>query len=274
MWKKICLTSILCILAYGFLVEPNRLKIRNVTINNGPMAKLLSEKKIALLSDLHIGNSQKNIYRKTLQALKKLDPDLIFLTGDFVQWYGNQEAYQNTRNFLDELKASMGVYAVMGESDYSTSKFSCLYCHGSEKETRSQGNRIHFLRNSSAIISTPTGDVAIIGLDSYADEMHETPLLEKLPADRPCIILSHSSLPFSSIKKKDILLLAGDTHGGQIRLPQFIWNVIQWKPDSAHMYGLYQERGNTLYVTSGIGTSHLNIRLGMNPEIVLLHFTK
>ncbi len=273
MWIKICIIPVLIILAYGFLVEPNQLKIRNVTINNGAMAKLLSGKKIVLLSDLHIGNSQKNLYRKTLQALKEIDPDLIFLTGDSVQWYGNQEAYLNTRKFLDELRASMGVYAVMGDSDYSTSKFSCLYCHESDKQPRSRSTRILFLRNSSVTLSTPTGDVEIIGLDSYADELSGTPLLEKLSDDKPCIILSHSSLPFSTIKKKDILMLAGDTHGGQVRLPQFVWKAIQWKPDSPHMYGLYQEHGNALYVTSGIGTSHFNFRLGMNPEIVLLHFT-
>ncbi len=61
--------------------------------------------------------------------------------------------------------------------------------------------------------------------------------------DNPAIVLSHISLVYNSINKdKDVLVLTGDTHGGQIFLPEFIWKIIKRKPDVEHKYGLYQNK--------------------------------
>ena len=65
-------------------------------------------------------------------------------------------------------------------------------------------------------------------------------------------------------------MLAGHTHGGQIRLP---WIGIVRKNTKAPLRwsrGLIEERGQYLYVTSGIGTSGVPVRWGVPPEFVVL----
>jgi hypothetical protein len=93
--------------------------------------------------------------------------------------------------------------------------------------------------------------------------------------DGPAIVLSHFSSVYNYINgKEDVLVLSGDTHGGQIYLPEFIWKIIKIKPDTKHKYGLYQDENKALYVTSGIGTSDIPFRLGVPPEVVLFEFTE
>jgi predicted MPP superfamily phosphohydrolase len=66
------------------------------------------------------------------------------------------------------------------------------------------------------------------------------------------------------------LVLAGDTHGGQIRLPLVGAPVRKTTMPSRYAYGLVREGGATLYTTSGIGTRGVPLRLLCPPEIVVL----
>jgi len=63
-----------------------------------------------------------------------------------------------------------------------------------------------------------------------------------------------------------VLTIAGHTHGGQIN-PFGMFTPRQFRPDSHALRGAYVEAGRTLFVTPGIGTSILPMRLGVPPEI-------
>src|SRR5262249_22107553 len=63
---------------------------------------------------------------------------------------------------------------------------------------------------------------------------------------------------------------SGHTHGGQIRLPGIGIIRTATKAPRRWTHGLVEERGQYLYVTSGIGTSGLPLRWGVPPEIVVL----
>ncbi len=66
------------------------------------------------------------------------------------------------------------------------------------------------------------------------------------------------------------LMLAGHTHGGQIRFPLVGPITNASKAPLRWSYGLIAEGGRLLYVTSGIGTSGVPIRWGIPPEVVVL----
>ena len=83
---------------------------------------------------------------------------------------------------------------------------------------------------------------------------------------KPLIAIAHEPDFFRDLPAGVSLLLAGHTHGGQIVLP-----VLGTLPHNdfidAHLRGLYSEHGQTLIVSSGLGTSVLPFRVGVTPEM-------
>ena len=70
-------------------------------------------------------------------------------------------------------------------------------------------------------------------------------------------------------------MLAGDTHGGQIPLPFPSWllRLIGYEKNASYSQGYFKKGNAKMYVSRGIGTSHIPIRLFRKPEIVVLHFS-
>ena len=84
------------------------------------------------------------------------------------------------------------------------------------------------------------------------------------------IALAHNPDVFPRLPQSVPLLLAGHTHGGQVRFP-FIGSVIH--PSNygqRYARGHIYESGHHLFVTTGIGTSIVRVRFNVPPEIVLL----
>ncbi len=77
-------TSLILVILYGFFIEPCQVRLKTVEVHNKALASTFKELKIVLLSDLHIGNSWSTPVKRTLEIVSKLNPDLIFLTGDYV----------------------------------------------------------------------------------------------------------------------------------------------------------------------------------------------
>ena len=123
-------------------------------------------------------------------------------------------------------------------------------------------------------VKFPEGHVWIKGIDEEA----ERPFLsrEKFPPagkNGPNIILCHNPLTFDDLdKNQDVLMLAGDTHGGQIPLPSWLWRILGYEKNARYNQGFFQEGRKKMYVSRGIGTSHLPIRMFRRPEVVVLHF--
>jgi predicted MPP superfamily phosphohydrolase len=89
----------------------------------------------------------------------------------------------------------------------------------------------------------------------------------RAPADKPLLVIVHEPSFFHFLPPRPTLMIAGHTHGGQVRLPI----IGSWSPDAySALYprGLFRRDGHTLLVSSGLGTSILPIRIGVPPEIV------
>ena len=259
------------LVAYGLWVEPNQIGARHIWIEDPPLAEVLGEKVVVHLSDLHIDRLGRREQR-VLQVLEELEPDLIFLTGDYVTWQGN---YQAALDFLRRLKARVGVWAVMGDYDYSRSRKSCLFCHekGSGKSTLRHS--VKFLRNSYEKVDLPGGFIWIGGMDGETERPYssERKMLPGKPLG-PTIILSHNPLLFDLLNEdQSVLMLSGDTHGGQIPLPPWLWKTLGYEKSARYGQGLFENGRRKMFVSRGIGTSHIPIRLFRRPEVVVLHFT-
>jgi predicted MPP superfamily phosphohydrolase len=110
---------------YGVWIVPYHIEVRYVWIDDSKLAKVLSGKMLVHISDLHMSKIGRK-ESKVLSILDDLKPDIIFLTGDYVQWKGD---YESALHFLSKVKAKVGIWAVMGDYDYSNSSKSCLSCY-------------------------------------------------------------------------------------------------------------------------------------------------
>jgi predicted MPP superfamily phosphohydrolase len=255
---SIILAGIAAIAAYALFVEPYWIEVTHYEIQGQVAAPL----KIAHLTDLHthgIGRRE----RRMLEILAEEKPDLIVITGDSLGRLGARGShasnYPECRDVYERLHAPLGVWFVRGNwENWET-------FHGERAFYQEAG--VHFLLNAS---ERARPDVSIIGID---DPYTGTPKLDaalvNVPVGAYTIALFHSPAYFDRIAGRVNLCLAGHTHGGQVRLP--FWKPM-WLPKGCGHYveGWYGEQGSKMYVSRGLGTSVLPVRLLSRPEIAFI----
>ncbi len=261
---------ILSLILYGIWIEPNNVGTHDVWIQDRNLAQIFNGRVIVQLSDLHMG-ALGDREQKVLEILDKLRPDIIFLTGDYVNWDGD---YEPALKFLSKLHAKIGVWSVMGDYDYSNSRKSCLFCHEDNTGKPSMRHSVRFLRDNMVVLNLPDGSVGIAGIDIEEAMPGNSKVWADIKRNNiPTIVLSHSPLAFDAMGDTlNLLMLAGDTHGGQIPLPAWVFRVLDYKKNAFYSQGLFERGQNKMFVSRGIGTSHIPIRLLRKPEVVVLHF--
>jgi predicted MPP superfamily phosphohydrolase len=269
MVKYLIISLIAGLLVYGRFVEPDMVQIRTIDIETDFINKALKGRKIVHLSDLHLSKFGK-AEKKILNTIDQINPDLIFLTGDYIKWKGD---IKPALNFLSRLKAKHGVFAVMGDYDYSNSRTSCLFCHGKGKIAPTKEHNIIMLRNSSHEININDYIIEIAGMDEGYDDPGFLKEKSKLDHNPLLLVLSHTPLAFDKFSDRDrVLMFAGDTHGGQVRFPIWLFKLLGYKKNVKYNYGLFKNGNKTMYVTRGTGTSHFKFRLFCPPEIAVFEF--
>ncbi len=263
-FKILTVIAALC-LAYGFLIEPRLLKMREMKIT----AKVTAPLKIALISDLHIGGVHvpANRIRKTAAIINTQNPDIIFLAGDYVNGHKRREDHTQTFNdtldrglaALSDLSAPMGVYAAMGNHD----------------RWYSQPYLIKALTDAGATVlvnqAVNIGDVCIVGL-ADADTDTEDPLaFEACENGSTTLSLMHSPDSFKYLRSDTVFAVAGHTHGGQINLPLLGRAITATQIGKPYAYGLRDWRGIPVIITAGLGTSIMPARFRSPPEVVIIN---
>jgi predicted MPP superfamily phosphohydrolase len=257
-----------CVIFWAFLVEPNRLVTREETIAIDNWPKELDGLKIAVLSDIHVGgwciDDQK--MRLIIERTNQLQPEIIVILGDYMS--GDSETSDRVEPevfgaVLKDLKAPLGVYSVIGNHDW--------WWDGPRVRNGLESNGIRVLEDEVLEVKGRGRSVWLAGLaDLWTRPQRIEQTIEQIPEGQPIIALTHNPDIFPRLPQRVALLLAGHTHGGQIRFP-IIGTVIEpSRISERYERGHVFENNHHLFVTTGIGTSILPIRFGVPPEIVLL----
>jgi uncharacterized protein len=257
---------------YGHFIEPLRIEINHLEVDSPRLNTLLAGKTAVHISDLHLAAGDERA-RMVLAAVNSLKPDFIFLTGDYVRWDGD---YEPAMEFLSRLEAPLGVWAVMGDYDYSSGRKSCLFCHEPGTGLPTNRHKARFLRNSAERIQIGEGSLVITGIEGKAVDPRlngGNGWMEAVPENVPAVVLTHSPIPFERFEpERDALVLAGDTHGGQVPVPGWLWSLLGYEKTASFSHGFFQKGKSLMYVSKGVGTSHLQFRLWRRPEIAVFHF--
>ena len=249
---------------YATQIEPAGIQVRRYTV--AVAAPALKGLRVAVISDLHAGAPHIDLAKidKIVAMTNAERPDLILLTGDYS--VGRMMGAQRIRirdiaAHLKPLRARLGVYAVIGNHD----------------RWRDPGRVFRsFPANGIPVLENRSVDVGRFWVTGIGDEHTHAAdpvrALKPVPKGATALCFTHSPDTFADLSPVCGLTVAGHTHGGQVWLPLLGRPAVMIASDFGQRYaiGVVQENGRTLFVSPGIGTSNLPIRLGVPPEISLL----
>jgi len=242
--------------ADSFWYEPQALQVERLAFATGSKGGRV---RVVQISDLHL-SSFTTYFAKVATQVAALEPDLIVLTGDYLE---EERNIRGVLSFLKQLKAPHGIFAVQGNWEY----WSRL--EGENLRRHFAGVGVQLLINERADVDVNGQHISILGLDypSTADPLQQLQVM----ADRQRFNLLLSHVPAFAHEQLEAhigLILSGHTHGGQVRLP-FLPPLYLPRYSGRFVSGLYHvsQHRIPLYVSRGVGTSVLPLRFFCRPEI-------
>ena len=269
--KSTIIVLVLIVIGLYLFFENNTLEITKYDIDSNKITDEFNGYKIAQISDYH--NSRSSMLKKSIiESLNKEKPNIIVITGDFVDSYWTD--VNVSIELIEEIKNIAPIYYVTGNHE---SRIKENYDLLKEKPLE---NNVTILDDKVELITIGESKINLIGIHdpmfehkSYLEDkdiVSET--IKDIEYDKELftVLLSHRPELFElyTSNKFDIVL-SGHAHGGQIRLP-FIGGLVapnQWlfpKYDG----GLYEQDNTRMIVSRGIGNSILPLRINNNPELI------
>lgn len=262
---------------YSRYIATSGLVTNEIVINDNNIPTSYDGLKIVHFSDLHYTRIiTKKSVTKIINEINLIKPDIVFFTGDLVDT--DKVLTEDDKNFLIEslsnINSTYGKYAILGNHDIANN-------NGDIMSIYSQSG-FNLLENEYDVIYSKNNDKIFIGgLNSVNHELEDIDKVMSYydtndSSNTYNIILLHEPDYADNIVNSydNInLILAGHSHGGQVRLP--IIGAL-YTPKNGHKYvkGYYDLNGTSLYVTSGIGVSRYNFRLFNKPEINFYRLNK
>ncbi len=164
---------------------------------------------------------------------------------------------------LKELRAPLGVYAVLGNHDLWSDEDEPIRHHFKEAE-------FHLLENAAVPLSRDGRRFWLAGLGDQLEAMDDLPgTLRQIGDTSPTILLAHEPNIFKKVPKQVTLTLSGHTHGGQVYVP-FIGRPAIPPQYANYAYGHIQRGGRHMIVSSGLGVTGFPVRFLVPPEIALV----
>ncbi len=277
--------------AYGFGIEPERLRVTRYDINPSQWPSDL-QLKIAVIADLHACDPWMSLERiqGIVDRTNSLGADVIVMLGDYVAGHRHVTRYIPANEWapvLAGLKAPLGVHAILGNHDWwedntvqregqgQTIARRALEAAGipvyeNDVQRLTKGGRPFWLAGlGDQLAYVPARrfrPMSRIGVDDLAAT------LAKVTDDAPIILLAHEPDVAPRVPARVALQLSGHTHGGQVRL--FGWSpVVPSRYGGKFAYGHAHAKCDVI-VSGGLGCSIMPFRLGVPPEILLVSMGK
>ncbi|MCW3054051.1 MAG: putative phosphohydrolase [Chthonomonadales bacterium] len=238
--------------------SPYMLEITTHDVPMHGLSEFWHGKTFVHLSDIHAGFGNTGaVYEEMIQRVNALEPDLILLTGDYLDDHPTDAQFP-LKDILLRLRAKSGIFGSFGNHDHRRGIV------GSRRLL--QQSQIHALENEN--FELPHG-LVLAGIDDLKEGKPDIPrALTGLPTDRTSIVLSHHPGLIEMVPERDVLILSGHTHGGQIALkfpsPRF---VVKFHLHCNQVAGWYSNGKARQYVNRGLGVTGRPFRYRCPAEI-------
>lgn len=250
------------IIFIGYL-NTRKIVVNSLAIEIPRKQSTLTELNAVVLSDLHLSTINGETWLEKIVAnINKLNPDIVFIPGDFVDERAETLKLEGIGGALSKIKAKYGVFASTGNHEFING------INGTSKFITENG--INLIRDSSQLVANSF--IVAAREDGSKNNFTGEPrkplaeIMNTIDKNYPVILLDHTPFKLEEAEANGVnLQLSGHTHHGQM----FPLNLIT-KMIYEVSWG-YKKKSNThYYVSCGVGTWGPPVRLGSNSEIVNL----
>ena len=265
---------------YGITRGKYNYQVKEVSLAFKDLPKAFDGFKIVQISDIHSGSlDDKDSIMLGIEKMNALNPDVICFTGDLVN--SDKDEINPFIDLFKKLDAKQGKFAILGNHDY--------YGQPQENEEREEYWRdfeskfsemgFTLLKNEHRLIEKQGESIRLVGVENWGAGRWFPKIgdldkaLHGVEQNDFTILMSHDPTHWDekviNHNKHVHLTLSGHTHGMQFgfQMPGFKWSPAQYR--YPRWMGLYEEKGQYLYVNLGFGFLAFPGRVGMWPEITV-----
>ncbi len=243
--------------AYGYAYERHRLARVTLDLPIIGLPPGLDGLRIGLITDIHHSATvSPDDVTRAVNVLRELDPDLIVLGGDYVT-FGDRQYVGPVAELLSPLaNAPSGSFAVLGNHDDDRDMPAALAARG-----------FTVLRDQRTALTIRNEPVDLAGIRFWTRKPPD--IARVLNGTRgTTFLLAHDPRRLAEAAALDVqLVLSGHTHGGQVVLPGIGAVAGRKFPVLA---GAAREENATLFVSRGVGTVYVPVRVNCPPEVVVV----
>jgi predicted MPP superfamily phosphohydrolase len=244
---------------YG-IVNASWMRVKRITVKLPNLPESWRGRVAALVGDAHLGHVRNyRFIRRIVAMLGQLRPDIVFLTGDLYD--GTAADVHRLAQPLSQISAPFGAFFITGNHEE--------FRDHTKYVTAVARAGVRVLNNERVLVD----GLQIVGVHhrDSVDPAHFRSILQRaaLDRDRASVLLIHTPDRSLIAEQEGISLqLCGHTHRGQF----FPYTWITSRIYGSLVYGLNRLGNLLVYTTSGAGTWGPPLRVGSNPEIVLIQF--
>lgn len=238
------LAAPLALLGWAAFVEPRRLEVTRHALGEGA-----GRLRVVHLTDLHV-DSLGSLAERVPREVAALEPDLIVITGDTLTSPLDPGEQAAARALLGALSAPLGVWGCLGNHEAWVGP-EALGAWAGVRLLRGASQALPGLALTLHGVEDPRGPLPTPG-----------PGLDLLLCHYPAIFPRAAQAGFE-------LVLAGHSHGGQVRVPLLGAPILPFDCDGFDQ-GWFQRGESRMYVSRGVGTSILPLRFACRPELALI----
>ena len=269
---SIVLVLIISFLLYCRYVGTKGLIVKEYLVKNEKLPTSFYGTKLVQISDIHYGRiTKKKELTNISKKVKKLKPDIIVITGDVLDkdiTYNDQDIIE-IAEILNSMEAPLGKYIISGNHD--------LVKQDDYNKLLEILNYTSLDDSYQILYNETTEAIMLTGLSTMDNKKKiEEKLLDSKNQIKSetsnikyNILLVHEPDIITKFDYKDYdLILAGHSHGGQVKLP--LIGALRYNRGAKKYHNDYYKLKNSdLYISSGVGTSRVNFRLNNKPSISL-----
>jgi len=249
---------------YGTFIGRDDFEVRETELRVQGLSADLDGLRIVQISDIHYGPylDRKDL-RRVVGMANELRPQLTFLTGDFITRQG--DPLEECLDEVAKLRADSGLWGCLGNHE-EFARCSDL------TETYAAQKGISVLRKRAQALRFGDGKINLIGVDYQRQSSgYLKGVADLVDASAFNLLLSHNPDVFPTAAAAGCdLTLSGHTHGGQITVEIVEQTVNPGRFFTPFVVGEYRIDEKVAYVTRGVGTVNMPMRIGAKPEIATL----
>ena len=252
-------------MVYGYYLAHNIVETDYIIKTN----KNIDNFRIVQISDSHLGTTiDGDEFKKYIYKINKLNPDIVVITGDFIDDDTSYEDFINGSEALGLLNTKYGVYFIYGNHDKGY--FNNRKYNDNDIKEELNKNGVVILEDKAVDI---TDNIVLIGRQDHqiSDRLSVDELVKDIDKDKYIILLDHQPRDFDNEKDKVDLVLSGHTHGGQF-IPIGQISVLLGINDGT--YGLSTIDNTNFIISSGISNWAFKFKTGCISEYVVIDIKK